>query len=948
MLSSYAISVMVIHLFNLHRDLHHPLQVLRLFLLHYQRFPWETSVLTLEGAHPIQVGPHANADGQVGAGSGAKYTRCANRFYPLLERLGKTLQNLAPAINAHLVTKKKAANPPARFSLRVCNIQDPVDDTNNLGYSVSRGNLALIDRALQLGSSRLESLFAPALASTVAGGLPLSAPPPPPPASVVATPGHSVAASANRTSPSFHSAMVQFHQPQLPPQLLPPPPPPPGSAGIFASPLYPFPPMPGVAPTGSPRTQSSASSLLPPPPPPPPLPGQAALFPLAFESFFGPSLHRYAHVQPALASTQDDPLAMDREAMFTWLRGAERMARAASPNRRSTAAALSTETDGAPTAVVRPVDVSGRLLRVKEPFRPIAVHAAPAAETALLAGSLLPGAADDEPHGRSPSPLSTCSSLSSALTTAADSAEHSPADCAARPGSLSDDADHAAHAISASPSPDSSDATGRTSHDTQRSRRAADTVVALEATLAQQRPPLMPHKKNTKQQKRVAAKAAVVAAAQPPLPATKVPAPPRSRSDSVRSVSSVSSALSHEERGERSAAAAGALQSPRDEGGWAADWQSVLRRLTTTTTTASPARSAKGLSGAAMRAAERRHGPHSRRAVASARAWTALGVAVALLAGMVSLHRSNVTLRRATATATSAVHVSDALHELPQRLWTQLVAWAASAAAPAVPVSLAPSASDSTDQRPPAVSHSMTLHPPADAPTAPVPTPAAAAVATHWVQLGDSLIFGAEPRATVAAATGAEAREGSVHLAEAPLYGRSDDGDAAEAAAAFVWTKDDRPVALSRQPILNVPQTVLADSGHYHCWRVRPVDAATGRHDELWRALASLSIALADLDADRSRSEHRLRTGVSDSTSALATASWPVLLRRLPHTAHVAAAETLAQLPLTADGRWSLAQLQHWLAEPLAPAVSLYELVAETRISISSKSSPAASTVARV
>ena len=174
MLSSYAISVMVIHLFNLHRDLHHPLQVLRLFLHHYQRFPWEASVLTLEGAHPIQVGTSAathsrdaTADGPTGPAGGAKFARCANRFYPVLERLGKTLQDMAPAINAHLVAKKKAANPPARFSLRVCNIQDPVDDTNNLGYSVSRGNLALIDRALQLGSSRLESLLAPTLASTM-------------------------------------------------------------------------------------------------------------------------------------------------------------------------------------------------------------------------------------------------------------------------------------------------------------------------------------------------------------------------------------------------------------------------------------------------------------------------------------------------------------------------------------------------------------------------------------------------------------------------------------------------------------------------------------------------------------------------------------------------------------------------------------------------------------
>ena len=52
MLSSYAISVMVLHIFNKYANLAHPFSVLRSFLHTYKAFPWDTHALTIDGTVP--------------------------------------------------------------------------------------------------------------------------------------------------------------------------------------------------------------------------------------------------------------------------------------------------------------------------------------------------------------------------------------------------------------------------------------------------------------------------------------------------------------------------------------------------------------------------------------------------------------------------------------------------------------------------------------------------------------------------------------------------------------------------------------------------------------------------------------------------------------------------------------------------------------------------------
>lgn len=139
MFSSYAVSVMVLYLFNAKRDdsLNHPFEVLRAFLETYSRFPWDSCVLTLQGAAPIQIGKTVAKPVDMPAS-------VENRFRPLLERF----QNMQPE---PLPERDDVSRPPpgSQFRLRVCNIQDPLNADNNLTPTVTKSTLLVIKSGLQ-------------------------------------------------------------------------------------------------------------------------------------------------------------------------------------------------------------------------------------------------------------------------------------------------------------------------------------------------------------------------------------------------------------------------------------------------------------------------------------------------------------------------------------------------------------------------------------------------------------------------------------------------------------------------------------------------------------------------------------------------------------------------------------------------------------------------------
>jgi hypothetical protein len=178
MLSSYAVSVMVLHLFNKYVNLGHPFSVLRSFLYTYMSFPWESSVLTIDGAVSLASytsgfygGYSGNSDllsvstyisntsSQSGRSRGlpplppgpppAASLDSSNRFQPILDALSQH-----PALL--LYQQYGNAVHHGRFAAKFCNIQDPVDPYNNLGISVPRASLQLITQACRSGYHHLE------------------------------------------------------------------------------------------------------------------------------------------------------------------------------------------------------------------------------------------------------------------------------------------------------------------------------------------------------------------------------------------------------------------------------------------------------------------------------------------------------------------------------------------------------------------------------------------------------------------------------------------------------------------------------------------------------------------------------------------------------------------------------------------------------------------------
>eukprot|EP01035_Chromulina_nebulosa_P031476 gene31476-41966_t len=163
MFSSYALSILVLHLFNRFGDyLSHPLAALRCFLSTYRYFPWETYIVTIEEAVPIATSGQRNENGDSGKvnkcdGDNSAFSSKAtsNRFKAILSKF-EGVQLKSTIANLH-----GANAAPNRFFYRPCNIQDPLDHMNNLGVAVTTHTLELIVRALNLGSDHVEYNLAP-------------------------------------------------------------------------------------------------------------------------------------------------------------------------------------------------------------------------------------------------------------------------------------------------------------------------------------------------------------------------------------------------------------------------------------------------------------------------------------------------------------------------------------------------------------------------------------------------------------------------------------------------------------------------------------------------------------------------------------------------------------------------------------------------------------------
>ena len=168
MLSSYALCVLVFRLFDQYPDLSHPLAVLLTFFNTYADADWENTVMTVQG--PRQVTHSQRASGSImmeGNGIAAP-GRAAGPHGPNL--LGLFLGYFSKEIDSLYRQVEESTGVHARkvntnntnrrgLPLRSCNIQDPVDANNNLGYSVTRDNLELLQKALVMGRNHFQHLL---------------------------------------------------------------------------------------------------------------------------------------------------------------------------------------------------------------------------------------------------------------------------------------------------------------------------------------------------------------------------------------------------------------------------------------------------------------------------------------------------------------------------------------------------------------------------------------------------------------------------------------------------------------------------------------------------------------------------------------------------------------------------------------------------------------------
>ena len=167
MLSTYALNVMVVYIFNMDPKLAHPLEVLRAFLNTFAHWDWDSSVLTIDGPVAISSGRGTSSQRRSSSSSSSSSAAAAdaqsadqkgqgadtlNRFSKLVQLVGEAATGMSTGGHG-------------AFPTRACNIQDPLDCSNNLGYPLSRGSVAIMCDALAKAHHRVEGILRGSMAA---------------------------------------------------------------------------------------------------------------------------------------------------------------------------------------------------------------------------------------------------------------------------------------------------------------------------------------------------------------------------------------------------------------------------------------------------------------------------------------------------------------------------------------------------------------------------------------------------------------------------------------------------------------------------------------------------------------------------------------------------------------------------------------------------------------
>ncbi|XP_042054531.1 uncharacterized protein LOC121799277 [Salvia splendens] len=138
LISTYALETLVLYIFNLyHSALEGPLAVLYKFLDCFSKFDWDTGVVRLSSLPDFVVEIPEDSD---------KHLLLSNDF-------------LNNCIRMFSVPSRVGDKTPLVFPKKHLNIVDPLKDLNNLGRSVSKGNLYRIRSAFSYAARKLARIL---------------------------------------------------------------------------------------------------------------------------------------------------------------------------------------------------------------------------------------------------------------------------------------------------------------------------------------------------------------------------------------------------------------------------------------------------------------------------------------------------------------------------------------------------------------------------------------------------------------------------------------------------------------------------------------------------------------------------------------------------------------------------------------------------------------------
>ncbi|CAM9205342.1 unnamed protein product [Discosporangium mesarthrocarpum] len=170
-LTSYALSILVLQLFYcapVAKTLQHPVDVLLRFFQVYSAVEWERTCLTLTGPVPIEDTGKTSPSNRPQRGTMPRLWRLVDKVQlQACNKAGKGVKIQGGKGSPGRGDRSSAAKhawPHAldriEMQFRHCNIQDPFNPRNNLGYSVSHHTLKALEHALHQGLHHLQFLLA--------------------------------------------------------------------------------------------------------------------------------------------------------------------------------------------------------------------------------------------------------------------------------------------------------------------------------------------------------------------------------------------------------------------------------------------------------------------------------------------------------------------------------------------------------------------------------------------------------------------------------------------------------------------------------------------------------------------------------------------------------------------------------------------------------------------